>query len=67
MSNFYCIWVRAGFENKIIEKTQAFFDSVPEEQNGKLHFIGKQIRLRNGKEYIDPLMPWYILQECKCR
>lgn len=63
MNNFYCIWVRTGFENKIIEKIQAFFDSVPEEQNGKLHFIGKQMRLRNGKEYIDPLIPGYIFWE----
>lgn len=27
MSNFYCIWVRTGFENKFIEKVQAVFDS----------------------------------------
>lgn len=63
MNNFYCIWVRTGFENKFIEKLQPLFDSVPEEQNGKLHCIGKQIRLRSGKEFIDPLLPGYIFWE----
>lgn len=63
MSNFYCIWVRTGLENKFIEKVQSLFDSVPDEQNGKLYCIGKQIRLRNGKEYIDPLIPGYIFWE----
>ena len=63
MGNFYCIWVRTGFEKKIIEKVQAGFDSFPDEHNGKLHCIGKQIRLRNGKEYIDPLIPGYIFWE----
>ena len=53
MSKFYCIWVRTGFENKFVENIQPLFDSVPDEQNGKLYCIGKQIRLRNGKEYID--------------
>ena len=32
MSNFYCIWVRTGFEKKFIEKVQAVFDSFPEER-----------------------------------
>ena len=32
MSNFYCIWVRTGFENKFIEKVQAVFDSFPGEE-----------------------------------
>ena len=31
MSNFYCIWVRTGLENKFIEKVQAVFDSFPDE------------------------------------
>ena len=30
MSNFYCIWVKTGLENKFIEKVQAVFDSFPE-------------------------------------
>lgn len=63
MSNYYCIWVRTGFENKFIEKLQPLFDSVPDEHNGKLHCIGKQIRLRSGKEFIDPLLPGYIFWE----
>ena len=63
MSNYYCIWVKTGFENKFVEKIQSIFDSLPEEQNGKLHCIGKQMRLRNGKEYIDPLMPGYVFWE----
>ena len=63
MSNFYCIWGRTGFENKFIEKIQPLFDSVPGEQNGKLHCIGKQMRLRSGKEYIEPLIPGYIFWE----
>ena len=63
MSNFYCIWVRTGLENKFIEKVQSLFDSVPDEQNGKLYCIGKQIRLRRGKEFIDPLLPGYIFWE----
>lgn len=63
MSNYYCIWVRTGFENKFIEKLQPLFDSAPDEHNGKLHCIGKQIRLRSGKEFIDPLLPGYIFWE----
>lgn len=63
MSNYYRIWVRTGFENKFVEKIQSFFDSLPEEHNGKLHCIGKQIRLRSGKEFIDPLLPGYIFWE----
>ena len=49
MSNFYCIWVRTGFENKFIEKVQAVFDSFPEEENGRLHCVGKQMRLKYNK------------------
>ena len=60
MSNFYCIWVRTGFENKFIEKVQAVFDSFPEEENGRLYCVGKQMRLKSGKEYIDPLLPGYV-------
>ena len=63
MNNFYRIWVRTGFENKFVEKIQSLFDSHPEEQNGKFHCIGKQIRLRSGKEYIDPLIPGYVFWE----
>ena len=63
MSNFYCIWVRTGFEKQFIEKVQAVFDSFPEEENGKLHCVGKQIRLKSGKEYIDPLFPGYVFWE----
>lgn len=63
MNNFYCIWVRTGFENKFVEKIQSLFDSLPDEHNGKLHCIGKQIRLRSGKEFIDPLLPGYIFWE----
>ena len=63
MGNYYCIWVKTGFENKFVEKIQSFFDSLPEEHNGKLHCIGKQIRLKNGKEFIDPLLPGYVFWE----
>ena len=63
MSNYYCIWVKTGFENKFIEKIQPLFDSAPDEHNGKLHCIGKQMRLKSGKEYIDPLIPGYIFWE----
>lgn len=63
MGNFYCIWVRTGFENKFIEKVQAVFDSFPEEKNGRLHCVGKQMRLKSGKEYIDPLLPGYVFWE----
>jgi len=63
MNNFYCIWVKTGFENKFVEKIQSLFDSVPEEQNGNLYCIGKQIRLKNGKEFIDPLLPGYVFWE----
>ena len=63
MNKFYCIWVKTGFENKFIEKIQPLFDSLPDEHNGKLHCIGKQIRLRSGKEFIDPLLPGYVFWE----
>ena len=63
MRNYYCIWVKTGFENKFIEKIQPLFDSAPDEHNGKLHCTGKQMRLKSGKEYIDPLIPGYIFWE----
>ena len=63
MSNYYCIWVKTGFENKFIEKIQALFDSLPYEKNGQMFCIGKQMRLKSGKEYIDPLIPGYIFWE----
>lgn len=65
MSDFYCIWVRTGFENKFSKKIQSLFDSFKDEQNGKLHCIGKQMRLKSGKEYIDLLLPGYIFWETK--
>lgn len=63
MGNFYCIWVRNGFENKFIEKVQAVFDSFLEEKNGRLHCVGRQMRLKSGKEYIDPLLSGYVFWE----
>ena len=63
MSNYYCIWVKTGFENKFVEKIQTLFDSHKDEHNGKLHCIGKQMRLRSGKEFIDPLIPGYVFWE----
>lgn len=63
MSNFYCIWVKTGFENKFIERIKAIFESIPGELNGKFHCIGKQMRLKSGKEYIEPLIPGYIFWE----
>lgn len=63
MSNFYCIWVKTGFEYKFAKKIQSHFDSFKDEQNGKIHCIGKQMRLKNGKEYIAPLIPGYIFWE----
>ena len=33
------------------------------EKNGKLHCVGKQMRLKSGKEYIDPLFPGYVFWE----
>jgi len=63
MNKFYCIWVRTGFENKFVEKIQSLFDSLKDEHNGRLHCIGKQMRLRNGKEYFAPLFPGYVFWE----
>ncbi len=63
MSNFYCIWIKTGEENKYVKEMQPFLDSSSSSMSGKLHFLQKQMRLKKGKEYIDPVFPGYVFLE----
>lgn len=60
--NFYCISVRTGFEEKFIESVKDCFEPVGV-LDGSLHFLKKQMRLKNGKEYFDPFFPGYVILE----
>ena len=65
VKKLYCLWIKTGLEEKYIEEIQPALDSDFSENkcSGKLIFLGKQMRLKNGKEYIDPLFPGYVFFE----
>lgn len=61
----YCLWVKTGFEDDFIKEIQPALDPDFGENkcSGKLIFLGKQMRLKSGKEYTDPLFPGYVFFE----
>lgn len=68
VKKLYCLWIKTGLEEKYIEEIQPALDSDFSENkcSGKLIFLGKQMRLKSGKEYIDPLFPGYVFFEADC-
>ena len=58
--NFYCLYIKTGFEWNFVKEMQPVLDSSESSCGGKLYCLGKQMRLKNGKEYIDTIFPSYV-------
>ena len=52
-----------GCENEYVKDVQPLLDDPRSLLQGKLYNIGKQMKLKKGKEYIEPLFPSYIFLE----
>ena len=63
MKKFYCLWVITGSEEDYVKDVQPLLDDPESPIHGKLYNLGKQMRLKNGKEYTAPLFPSYIFLE----
>lgn len=61
--HFYCLYIRTGLEWNFVEEIQPKLDSPDTPCGGKLYCLGKQMRLKNGKEYKDPIFPGYVFWE----
>ena len=61
--NFYCIWVKTGFEEAFIKEIQPLIDLPESSLKGVLHFLKKQMRLKTGKMYYASLFPGYVFLE----
>ena len=61
--NFYCISCLTGFEEKYREKVQKKLDEPCAVVKGKVHFLKKQMRLKNGKEYYEAFFAGYVFLE----
>ena len=59
----YCIWVRTGQEDNYVKEMQPLLDSDEIELTGRLHVLKKQMRLKNGKEYMELFFPGYVFLE----
>ena len=62
-SNFYCIFVKTGLEKSFINEVQPMLDSSVSVLKEKLYFFKKQMRLKSGKQYTDPVFPSYVFFE----
>ncbi|MDD5789781.1 MAG: hypothetical protein PUE30_04585 [Spirochaetia bacterium] len=61
--NFYCLYIRTGLEWDFVREMQPVLDSGESPCRGRLYCLGKQMRLKNGKEYIDTIFPSYVFWE----
>ena len=61
--HFYCLYIRTGSEWDFVKEIQPELDSPDTPCNGKLYCLGKQMRLKSGKEYIDSIFPGYVFWE----
>lgn len=60
---FYCLYIKTGSEWNYVNEIQPLLDSPETPCTGKLHCLGKRMRLKNGKEYIDTLFQSYVFWE----
>ena len=60
---FYCLYIKTGSEWDFVKEMQPVLDSPETACTGRLYCLGKQMRLKNGKEYIDTLFPGYVFWE----
>ena len=56
----YCISVRTGQEESYIKAVQSVLDAPEALFHGTLHFLKKRMRLKTGKEYMEPFFPGYV-------
>ena len=63
MSNFYCIWIKTGEEEKYIDEMQPRLNACEYGFSGMLYFPKKKMRLKKGKEFIEPIFPGYVFLE----
>ena len=61
--NFFCISVMTGTEEGYREHVQTALDAPDAPFKGNVHFLRKQMRLKNGKEYFEPFFPGYVFLE----
>ncbi|MBQ5998537.1 MAG: KOW motif-containing protein [Treponema sp.] len=62
-TEFYCLYIKNGSEWNYVKEVQSVLDSPDTPCTGKLYCLGKQMRLKTGKEYIDTLFPSYVFWE----
>ena len=62
-NRFYCIWVRTGSEEEYIKEIEKILCSENSPLNGKLYFFKKQMQLKTGKNYVEPLFAGYVFFE----
>ncbi|MCR4899308.1 MAG: hypothetical protein K5907_00645 [Treponema sp.] len=62
-TRFYCIWVRTGQEEDFIKDIEKILNDDALPLKGKLYFLKKDMRLKNGKEYQDPFFSGYVFFE----
>ena len=58
--NFYCIWVQTGKEDAYIRE---MYDTLRDKEDApefELYFFKKEMRLKNGKEYMESFFPGYV-------
>lgn len=60
---FYCLYIKTGSEWNYVKEIQPVLDSLETPCTGKLYCLGKRMRLKNGKEYIDALFQSYVFWE----
>ena len=60
---FYCLYIKTGSEWNYVKEIQPVLDSPETPCTGKLYCLGKQMRLKNGKEYIETLFQSYVFWE----
>ena len=61
--NFYCLYIQTGLEWNYVNEIQPKLDDPSFLCKGKLYCLGRKMRLKNGKEYIDTIFPGYVFWE----
>ena len=61
--SFYCIAVLTGVEESYRLRVQEKLDAPDAPVTGTVHFLRKKMRLKGGKEYLEPFFPGYVFLE----
>ena len=60
VQNFYCIWVQTGKEDSYIKEMYDTLRGLENAPDFELYFFKKEMRLKNGKEYMESFFPGYV-------